>query len=80
MKNRWKLLFLFLLAALALFFHSQYHVSADQVLSWQPRNLYLAAVVLLCLFAVKSLLVFVPLSLMKHRTAILPGPLYQIFS
>lgn len=73
MKNRWKLLFLFLLAALALFFHSQYHVSAEQVLSWQPRNLYLAAVVLLCLFAVKSLLVFVPLMLPQ----ILVGHLYS---
>ena len=73
MKNRWKLLCLAVLALGLLYLHSQYHLTAEAILSWQPENLFLAAVILLCVFAVKSVLVFVPIMIPQ----ILAGHLYS---
>lgn len=73
MKNRWKVLCLAVLVLGLLYLHSQYHVTAEAILSWQPKNLFLAAVILLCFFAVKSVLVFVPIMLPQ----ILAGHLYS---
>ena len=73
MKNRWKLLCLAVLALGLLYLHSQYHITAEAILSWQPENLFLAAVILLCIFAVKSVLVFVPIMIPQ----ILAGHLYS---
>ena len=72
MKKRWKLLCLAVLALGLLYLHSQYHLTAEAILSWQPENLLLAAVILLCIFAVKSVLVFVPIMIPQ----ILTGHLY----
>lgn len=72
MKRRWKILLLALLALVLLYLHSQYHITTEQLLSWQPENLLLAAFVLLCFFAVKSVLVFVPIMIPQ----ILVGHLY----
>ena len=73
MKNRWKLLCLAVLALGLLYLHSQYHLTAEAILSWQPENLFLAAVILLFVFAVKSVLVFVPIMIPQ----ILAGHLYS---
>lgn len=72
MKRRWKILLLILLALVLLYFHSKNHITTEIFLSWQPENLFLAAVILLCLFAVKSVLVFVPIMIPQ----ILTGHLY----
>ena len=73
MKNRWKLLCLAILALGPLYLHSQYHLTAEAILSWQPENLFLGAVILLCIFAVKSVLVFLPIMIPQ----ILTGHLYS---
>ena len=63
MKKRWTILILLLLAFALLYFHNTCGITAEQILNWQPENLILAAVALLCLFAVKSVLVFIPIML-----------------
>ena len=63
MKKRWKITILMLLALALTVFHDICGITADQVLNWQPENLSLAAFVLLCFFAVKSALVFIPIML-----------------
>ena len=73
MKKRWKLLCLAVLSLGLLYLHSQYHITADAILSWQPENLLLATIIILCFFTVKSLLVFVPIMLLQ----ILAGHLYS---
>lgn len=72
MKKRWKIICLALLACGLLYLHSQYHITMEQILSWQPENLLLTAVILLFLFAVKSTLVFIPIMIPQ----ILVGHLY----
>lgn len=72
MKRRWKVLCLILPALVLLYLHSQNHITAETLLSWQPENLFLAAVILLCFFAVKSVLVFVPIMIPQ----LLVGHLY----
>ena len=72
MKKRWKLAGLGLLALSLLYLHSQHHITMEEVLSWQPENLVLAAAVLLCFFAVKSASVFIPIMIPQ----ILAGHLY----
>ena len=72
MKKRWKLAGLGLLALGLLYLHKQHHFNMDEILSWQPENLWLAAVVLLCFFAVKSASVFIPIMIPQ----ILAGHLY----
>lgn len=72
MKNRWKILCLLLLACVLFYLHKHYHLTVDAFLSWQPGNLFLTAILLLLLFAVKSTLVFVPIMLPQ----ILVGHLY----
>ena len=72
MKKRWKIFSLALLALSLLYLHQYHHITAEQILSWQPENLFLATVILLCFFAVKSLLVFVPIMLPQ----ILAGHIY----
>lgn len=72
MKKRWKLAGLGLLALGLLYLHKQHHITMEEILSWQPENLFLAAVILLAAFAVKSVLVFVPIMLPQ----ILVGHLY----
>ena len=73
MKKRWKLASLGLLAIGLLYLHSQHHITMEEVLSWQPENLVLAAAVLLCFFAVKSASVFIPLMIPQ----LLAGHLYS---
>lgn len=72
MKNRWKLLCLVLLTLSLMYLHHRHHITAEDILSWQPENLFLAAMILLVAFAVKSVLVFVPIMLPQ----ILAGHLY----
>lgn len=72
MKKRWKLAGLGLLAIGLLYLHNRHHITMEEVLSWQPENLVLAAVALLCLFAVKSATVFIPIMIPQ----ILTGHLY----
>lgn len=72
MRRRWKLLLLGILALGLLVLYKFKPIIAEEILSWQPENLYLAAVVLLLVFALKSMLVFVPLMLPQ----ILIGHLY----
>ena len=70
MKKRWKLAGLGLLALGLLYLHKQHHITMEEILSWQPENLVLAAVVLLCFFAVKSASVFIPLMIPRSWQAI----------
>ena len=72
MKKRWKLAGLGLLATGLLYLHKQHHITLEEILSWQPENLVLAAAVLLCLFAVKAASVFIPIMIPQ----ILAGHLY----
>ena len=72
MKKRWKITILMLLALALTVFHDICGITADQVLNWQPENLILAAVALLCFFAVKSATVFIPIMLPQ----ILSGHIY----
>lgn len=71
MKRRWKLLCLVLLAG-ALLLYDRNPITAEQLMDWQPQNLFLSALLLLLLFAVKSVLVFVPILIPQ----ILVGHLY----
>lgn len=73
MKKRWGLAGLGLLAVGLLYLHSQHHITMEEVLSWQPENLVLATVALLCLFAVKSATVFIPIMIPQ----LLAGHLYS---
>jgi len=72
MKRRWKLLCLVLIAAAVLLLYEQNPITAEQLMDWQPKNLFLAALLLLLFFAVKSVLVFVPILIPQ----ILVGHLY----
>lgn len=73
MKKRWKITILMLLALALTVFHDICGITADQVLNWQPENLILAAFVLLCFFAVKSALIFIPIMLPQ----LLAGHIYD---
>ena len=72
MKRRWKLLCLVLIAGAVLLLYAQNPITAEQLMNWQPKNLFAAAVLLLLFFAVKSSLVFVPILIPQ----ILVGHLY----
>lgn len=72
MKRRWKLLCLVLIAGAVLLLYAQNPITAEQLMDWQPQNLFLAALLLLMFFAVKSVLVFVPILIPQ----ILVGHLY----
>lgn len=72
MKRRWKLLCLVLLAGALLLLYDRNPITAEQLMDWQPQNLFLSALLLLLLFAVKSVLVFVPILIPQ----ILVGHLY----
>lgn len=72
MKRRWKLLCLVLLAGALLLLYALNPITAEQLMDWQPQNLFLAALILLAFFAVKSALVFVPILIPQ----ILVGHLY----
>lgn len=72
MKKRWKILSLALLTLGLVYFHKQHNLIMEQLLSWKPENPYLGALILLCFFAVKSTLVFVPIMIPQ----ILAGHLY----
>ena len=72
MKRRWKLLCLVLIAGAVLLLYAKNPITAEQLMDWQPQNLYLAALLLLLLFAVKSALVFVPIMIPQ----IMVGHLY----
>lgn len=67
------IIFVIILAVIALLLCHQHGLTAEQILSWQPRNLFVAALVLLMLYAVKSVLVFVPIIPLQ----ILAGHLYS---
>lgn len=73
MKKRWKIAILLLLVFALLHFHNTCGITAEQILNWQPENLILASVALLCLFAVKSALVFIPIMLPQ----LLAGHIYN---
>ena len=73
MKKRWKLAGLGLLALSLLYLHKQHHITMEEILSWQPKNLFLAALAIACFFAVKSASVFIPLMIPQ----ILAGHLYS---
>jgi len=72
MKRRWKLLCLVLIAGAVLLLYDRNPITAEQLMDWQPQNLFLAALLLLMFFAVKSALVFVPILIPQ----ILVGHLY----
>ena len=72
MKRRWKLLCLVLIAGAVVLLYAQNPITAEQLMDWQPQNLYFAALILLLFFAVKSALVFVPILIPQ----ILVGHLY----
>lgn len=72
MKRRWKLLCLVLIAGAVLLLYAKNPITAEQLMNWQPKNLFLAALLLLLFFAVKSVLVFVPILIPQ----ILVGHLY----
>lgn len=72
MKRRWKILFLAVLAAGLLFLYDRHPIRLKEILNWKPDDLYLAALVLLLAFAVKSVLVFVPILIPQ----ILAGHIY----
>ena len=72
MKRRWKLLCLVLIAGAVLLLYDRNPITAEQLMDWQPQNLFLAALLLLMFFAVKSVLVFVPILIPQ----ILVGHLY----
>lgn len=71
MKKRWIIAGLALLA-LGLLYLQQHHITADEILSWQPENLFLAAIAIACFFAIKSASVFIPIMIPQ----ILAGHLY----
>lgn len=73
MKKRWKIVILLLLACLLLYFHNTQSITEEQILSWQPKNLILAALILMVGYAVKSTLVFIPIMLLQ----ILAGHIYD---
>lgn len=73
MKKRWIIVSLALFALGLLYLHQYHHITAEQILSWQPENLFLAAVALLCFFAVKSATVFIPIMLPE----LLAGHIYD---
>lgn len=73
MKKRWKLAGLGLLALGLMYLHKQHHITMEEILSWQPENLFLAALAIECLFAVKSASVFIPIMIPQ----ILAGHLYS---
>ena len=72
MKRRWKLLCLVLIAGAVVLLYAKNPITAEQLMDWQPKNLFAAAVLLLLFFAVKSVLVFVPILIPQ----ILVGHLY----
>lgn len=72
MKRRWKLLCLVLIAGAVVLLYAKNPITAEQLMNWQPKNLFAAAVLLLLFFAVKSALVFVPILIPQ----ILVGHLY----
>ena len=72
MKKRWKIAGLALLALGLLYLHQHHHISVEEILSWQPENLFLAAIAIECFFAVKSASVFIPIMIPQ----ILAGHLY----
>lgn len=72
MKRRWKLLCLVLIAGAVVLLYAKNPITAEQLMDWQPQNLFAAAVLLLLFFAVKSALVFVPILIPQ----ILVGHLY----
>ena len=73
MKKRRKLAGLGLLALGLLYLHKQHHITMEEILSWQPKNLFLAALAIACFFAVKSASVFIPIMIPQ----ILAGHLYS---
>lgn len=72
MKKSWKIACLVLPGCGLLYLLDQYHITAEEILSWQPENLALAGVILMVGYAVKSTLVFVPIMLLQ----ILAGHIY----
>lgn len=72
MKKHWIAVLFVLLTVIVLVLAGQSTFSLDRLLSWQPENLMLAAVILLVVYAVKSLLVFIPIMIPQ----VLVGHLY----
>ena len=74
MKKRWKFLYLIMLALILLYAYEQNPLTVDDILSWQPENLLLAALILLLVFAAKSALVFIPIMLPQIAAGHLYSP------
>ena len=72
MNRRWKLLLSALLILVLLYLYQHCSIDADRILTWQPDNLFLAAIVILAGFALKSATVFFPIMILQ----ILTGHLY----
>lgn len=72
MKKKLEFLCFILLFCCVLFSCIRSDLTLEDILSWEPNNLIFATVILLCFFAVKSLLVFVPLMIPE----ILSGHIY----
>ena len=53
------------LLGFVLYFYAAEPVAVDQILAWQPENLYLAAGVLLCGYALKSITVLFPMMILQ---------------
>lgn len=73
MKKKWKILCFVLVAFGLLYFYNRYDITTEEILSWQPENTFFTALILLCCFAVKSALVFVPIVIPQ----ILAGHIYS---
>lgn len=54
-----------LLAAGLVCLHTEHNLTIQEILSWQPPNLIIAALVILVSYAVKSVLIFVPIMVMQ---------------
>lgn len=59
------IILVFLLAAGILYLHRSQDLSVQEILAWQPPNLIVAAMVILVSYAVKSVLIFVPIMFMQ---------------
>lgn len=73
MKKRTKIILTFLLLLLILWIVNAADISTEQILSWQPKNLLLAAGLLLAGYAAKGATVFFPIMVLQ----ILAGHIYS---
>lgn len=68
MKKRWIIVCLAVLICGLLYLYNQTPITVLDILSWQPDNLLLTALILPLFFAAKSVLVFIPIMLPQILT------------